>query len=816
MKNLLSLVSISLLLLTLRAAAFSPHVEVVVPRGGQKGTEVPVTFIGDRLYEPEEILFYQKGISAKDLAKGKDHKSVNATFVIAPDAPLGEYSFRLRTKGGLSYLRTFWVGQFPVVDEARDSENKRDLNDTFEEPQNIPMNVTVHGTALREDADFYRVEAKKGQRLSVEVEGLRLGRMLFDPYVAILDKNRFEIAANDDSTLLRRDCASSVLIPEDGPYTILVRESAYEGENKCQYRLHVGDFPRPVSVFPPAGKPGEQIEFTFTGDASGPIKQSVTLPGEDVSIHAGSGVVSPSGLPIRVSPLPYLNEAEPNESLKTSIPLQNPPAIPIAFQGTLSHDKDVDYFRFSAKKGQNLRARVLARSQRSPLDSVISIRSLKDNKAIADNDDETQGTPDSRVDFTIPEDGEYALRIRDQLGRSGPDFVYRIEIAPREPSLSVSLRPADRNDSQKYKMIAVPRGNRLIVVPGINRSNIGCAVDLSHTGLPVGVEMIAPHAPRNINDFPILFEAAHDAPLAGQLCQFPVKDPKSGLTGYFTEQIDHVAVNNLGIFHSFNTERIAVAVIEEAPFTLDLFIPPVPLVPNGTTNLKITATRKEGFDEKIRLTFPWKPPGVNAPNSIDIPKGQNEVILTLNANGDAPTGDWQVGVTATAPAKNGRGEIRLSTPLRPLKVGEPYLGMSLQMAATQPGQNTQVIANIENLKSFDGEAEVRLHALPHGTSSKPVKIKSDTKEIAIPVEVTGEAKKGKHGNLFCQVIVIENGHPISHNLGHGGTLRIDPPPPAPKKPVEKPAPAVANVEPKKPETKKPLSRLEQLRQAKSK
>ena len=43
----------------------------------------------------------------------------------------------------------------------------------------------------------YRVEAKKGQRLSVEVEGMRLGRVLFDPYVSILDPNRFELPSID-------------------------------------------------------------------------------------------------------------------------------------------------------------------------------------------------------------------------------------------------------------------------------------------------------------------------------------------------------------------------------------------------------------------------------------------------------------------------------------------------------------------------------------------------------------------------------------------------------------------------------------------
>ena len=52
--------------------------------------------------------------------------------------------------------------------------------------------MTVQGVADREDDDYYQVQCKKGQRLSVEVEAMRLGRVMFDPYIAILDKNRFE------------------------------------------------------------------------------------------------------------------------------------------------------------------------------------------------------------------------------------------------------------------------------------------------------------------------------------------------------------------------------------------------------------------------------------------------------------------------------------------------------------------------------------------------------------------------------------------------------------------------------------------------
>src|SRR5204863_169844 len=83
-------------------------------------------------------------------------------------------------------------------------------------------------------------ELKKGQRLSVEIEAMRLVNTFFDPYIAILDSKRFELAASDDSPLNKQDGLCSIVAPADGTYIVQVRESAFGGNGACQYRLHVG------------------------------------------------------------------------------------------------------------------------------------------------------------------------------------------------------------------------------------------------------------------------------------------------------------------------------------------------------------------------------------------------------------------------------------------------------------------------------------------------------------------------------------------------------------------------------------------------
>ena len=792
------------------ALAFTPVLSSVQPRGGQRGTEMTIRLSGDRLYEPEEILFYQAGISVTKLEKaGDEHKAIKATISIAPDAPLGEHLMRLRCKGGLSYQRSFWVGEYPTVMETRNKERTADLNSNFGSPQKIEINQTIQGVADKEDADYYMLQCRKGQRLSVEVEGMRLGRTLFDPYVAILNSDRFELASSDDTALLFRDCAASIIIPEDGPYTILVRESSYQGTGACQYRLHVGEFPRPTAIYPPGAQPGKALEFTFVGDPTGNLVSKIEIPNTTQDFRAfikNNGWHSPSGLPVRISSLPFHNEVEPNEGGKQASPAEVP-AIPVAFHGILSKKEDKDWFRFAGKKGQKLRARVFARQLRSPLDPYIIVRKEGESKQIGNNDDAGNGDPDSRLDFEIPEDGVYNLNIRDQLYNSGPDYTYRIEITERSPTLSATLPYGSRNNSQKWKMISVPRGNRVGRVVNLSRSNIGCDLSLEANTLPSGITIDRDIAPRSINTMPVIFEASPTAGIAGGLHKLRVKDPESGLTGPFNESIHHIEINNAGTFHSYHDERISIAVIEQSPFELSLFVPPVPLVKNGVMNLKIQAKRQPGFEEEIKVTLPWRPPGVSAPSSVTIPKGKSEVTMGINANGGATIAKWRIFVTGEATCS--KGPLIVSSKLQSIEVADPYVGGKIEIAATELGQDTGLICAISVRKEFEGEARINLNGLPHGVTTESLTITKDTKEVTFPLTVSKEAKKGKTSNIFCSVVITQDGHSISGTAMGGGVLRIDPPPPTPKKPV------VVKKQPAKPPektpAKKPLSRLEQLR-----
>ncbi len=777
MRSLSSVTPIFLLsiLFHLTTQAFDPIVKTILPRAGQTGTKIPFKIYGQRLNKAEEIILYRPGITISTL-ENIDNTLVKGTLHIAADAPLGEHPLRLRTTEGVSYLRTFWVTSLPITHENkllnRRGTLKRENNDTFEKPQHTSLNTTILGTVHKKDIDYYSFSGKKGQLITAEVFGMRLGRVYFDPYLSILDSKQREIAACDDSITTKRDPFISLTLPTDDNYTILIRESTYRGNPESNYLLHLSESPRPTSVHPPVGKLKEELTLTFKGPSQ-EFKQTVTLPAKSgpTSVFAKKqNQIAPSPNTLFVTQNPIFPEQEPNNTMPTG--KHKSLSLPFTCHGIIQEPEDRDWFRFTAKKDQEIRIQVHARSLRSPLDSTIQIRQEKNKKVLQTNDDKNNRIPDSKIDFKAPADGDYFLFISDQLKRGGPDFTYLIEASPRSSEIKATLPYAKNNDSQKNRAIVIPRGNHLAIVPNVTRQYTNCDVILQHDKLPPGVSLQSQPASRNPANFPILFSASKDAPLSSTLTRFTIKDPKSQLQGPFEENIHHIEINNAGSFCTTRNERLTVAVIDEAPFQLTMIAPPVPLVRNGTMTLKVKATRKDGFTAPIKVKIPWLPAGIGSLPEVTIPEGATEALFPINANEQTPLRTSQLCVTGEA--DTGNGNVRLSSPFVSLQVIEPYLNGSIDLATTTQGQSLTLHCELENLKPFSGEAELTLHGLPHKVTASPIKFTANDQTLQIPLSVPADARPGKNKNIFAQVKIKEGKHFILHQIAQSTTLIITP------------------------------------------
>ncbi len=266
------------------------------------------------------------------------------------------------------------------------------------------------------------------------------------------------------------------------------------------------------------------------------------------------------------------------------------------------------------------------------------------------------------------------------------------------------------------------------------------------------------------------------------------------------------------VYWSVDVNRVPVCVVDEVPFKLEIVQPKVPIVRNGSMQLKIVAHKKKGWDEGISITFPYRPPGIGASSSVSIPKGKTEVFYPLSANGGAGIKKWKVYALGSA---NAGGTAWVSSQLATLEIAPQFVTVSMLKAATEQGKSTEVVAKINHATPFPGEAKVELLGLPNEATTVAMKITKGTKELVFPVKTTKNTRAGTHKTLFCRITIVRDGETIMHSNVGGTHLRVDKPlPPKKNAPPPKPKPkVVAKKEPPKPKPKVVvrLTRLQKLR-----
>ena len=683
-------------------------------------------------------------------------------------------------------------------------------NNSLEQFQAVEANCTINGTIGNEDVDVFQVTAKKGERLSVEIEAIRLGFM-FDPFIAILNDQKFEIAVSDDSNLNRQDGVLSVVVPNDGTYFLLVRESSYGGNGNCRYRLHIGNFPRPTVAFPAGGKPGETLQVKFLGDPNGNIEQEIIVPATEdfrpgLFVQDTNGE-TPSPVSFRISDLENQLEVEPNADRKK---IANVHAVPAAFNGIIETPNDHDYFKFKANKGQKFDVECYARRIRSGLDPVINIYNAKGKHLVGDDD---ARRPDCYLRFDVPETGEYFIRIRDHLNRGQADFVYRVEFQKLTPQLKISIPRVDRY-SQLRQKICVAQGNRFATMISAERKNFGGAIKLQDTDWPAGVTANAKPMVANLNLMPVVFTAEADAVISGSLVDLHAQhvDDSKAINGSFSISADFaLGPPNNSKFHESSVDKLAVAVTKKLPFKIDIVQPLVPLVRNGNINLKIIATRDEGFDDPINVQFPFRPPGLGTKPQVVIAKGETEVYYPLNANGSAQIGTWPVYAIGQADVG---GPAWASTQLANLQISEAFVSMEMNRTTCSQGEEASIVCKLNHHQPFEGEATAELLGVPPNIEIRKRTFTKETNEIEFLVNTSDKSPVGKHKGLFCRVTVPSNGQAMVSTAARS-ELRINKAKPAkaiiPKSDAPKPPESKAAA--KQPQKSKPKSRLQQLREA---
>lgn len=206
---------------------------------------------------------------------------------------------------------------------------------------------------------------------------------------------------------------------------------------------------RLFTVFPSGGKAGAQVEVDLTG---ADLDEASQLHFSDPAITAKQKIGASNGLPeankfvvsIATNASPGIYEARVAGRFGISNPRsfvvsELPEAIAPATNTSLANASPIlldtivngrsaantaAFYKFTAKKGQ----RILIECQASEIDSRMDAALILSNAAGKDLERNRSG---GLLDFTVPADGEFYLKVYDYLFRGGGEYFYRLALSTR-------------------------------------------------------------------------------------------------------------------------------------------------------------------------------------------------------------------------------------------------------------------------------------------------------------------------------------------------------------------------------------------------
>jgi hypothetical protein len=405
------------------ATAPPPPATYNFPLAAQPGQTTRLTFSGDDLGKPASLWTSFPATVKHDESKPNDFE-----LTLPSDSQVGINAIRLVTSTGVRGLQFFMIDDLPTlkIDEAK--------THSPQDAPNLAPGSALDGTSQPLAAQYFRIDGKKGERMSVEVVAQRLGSRM-DPMVRLLDPDGRELVYCDDTPGIGSDCRFSWRFATDGTYLLELRDANYEGGPQYFYRLRLGDFPLVTAPFPLAGKGGTTHRFTFDGPPGDTIDAlEVALPSDSSRMPLGLNYPNGRGsgfVSILCADEDDFVASAPNHFRDTAATV----ALPTAISGRFTDAGQRDFYRIEAGRGQRITITGQTRSLGSGVDLLL--RLLKpDGSPIATSNATT--SDEGTLSAKFPDSGSYLLEISDIDHTAGPGRLYRLTINTRSADFSLS------------------------------------------------------------------------------------------------------------------------------------------------------------------------------------------------------------------------------------------------------------------------------------------------------------------------------------------------------------------------------------------
>lgn len=562
------------------------------------------------------------------------------TGPIGADVTPGVYETRVITKGGISTRRFLVLDDLPTV-VAADAAESVPSKTLFSGPG------CLNGYVNALKPKYYGIALKKGQAISIEVYARRLNSAL-DPIIQLATADGRELGFADDTPGLAGDCQLRVVAPEDGTYTLQLRDVQYSGGGAHYFHLRVGGFPLVQAAYPRRTSNGS---IQLLSDSSDAITTSTKAAPGHLIVPVSHHVEGGSGLALSsaAAGVPQL-EAEPNNSREQATTI---PGGKSSIAGRFQTPADIDWFKVTATEPYHLCVTTHSRDVGSPADIVLELWDAA-GKKLQESDD--SGTNDAQLSFGLPAAGDYFIGVRELSSQFGAAWTYDLDVERGRIELGTA---ADT--------VSVPKGGTVTVPVAIKRLGASDVVTITVEGLPAGISSTPVIVPANQKTAHVSLHAAADtADMWNQRIRLTATSARGSQPVLYSPPPPKAPTNTLARLQTGVFCRGTSA----AAYSLSASAYEVAIAKGAEAKIKLTAARTGDWKQPIDIA--------SAVAAAELPAGitvaaakmeKDEIEVTIKADDKAVPGTWTLSLQGTL--KKDKTTIVQPVPTITLRVNAP-------------------------------------------------------------------------------------------------------------------------------------------------
>ncbi len=645
------------------------------PIGAAAGSTLEVEILGGDIEEVKSLLFDHPGLKA-EFVKERFFK-----VSVAADVPAGTYDVRLVGRFGVSNPRLLAISH-GLTDVAEVEPNNEP-----EKSQLVAVNSAINGSSDQNGEDWFRFEAKRGQRVTVDCLGTRLDSTV-DGTLTLTNKAGKQLASNSD--YFGADPFLDFVAPEDGEFFVKFHDLTFNGG--APYRLVISDRPHVENVFPRAITAGQSATLTVLGRnlGSGAKKSAaqiheapldeITLPvmapadvldlqtfrflehPTDHSVLPTAGTCTLTGFQWRpempgvgaalnaqrilVTKEPATIEAEPNNSFESPQPI----TLPAIVSGRFDQPRDTDWFEVSVPENGSYAVDVYCERISGRADPVVVAFDEKKNR-VGEFDDfgHRQNAFDGHLRdpvgmLSLNKDQKYRLLVQERYGRGGPRYQYVLSL--RKPQPDFYPAAIHSQNPGPGHVTLWKGGTAYLDVVTHFRDGLNAPMTITAEGLPPGVHF-APTTTDDQRGTFVLWSDENAADFAGPIKLFATA--KVGEQTLRREVRPYTRVWNIAnISSSRPTREQLIAVRETSPYSLELVPNQIEIEAGKTAEVKVQAKRYwPEFKNAINLIPLSFKGNFQLPNTT-IAADTNDVTIRITVQAGTRPGEYTMSVLGQA------------------------------------------------------------------------------------------------------------------------------------------------------------------------